>query len=612
MENYFKLKSMTKIKSNSTSKNSEVIDIDDLKNFDFKSLVNHFEVLLADENWKNRIKKIQELVTIFEHKYKNESLLMKSKHIKKVGNEIDFTFNPEYKIKFDQISKDFKYRKKILYKERENTQKTNLEKKLKIIEDLKGLINVDQNINSIYKKFRTLQDSWHKTGSIPNSQNLNVWNTYKHHVEIFYDFLHLNRELREIDFKHNLHEKIKIIEKAEKLADSIDIIKASRDLNSLHRLWKNELGPVAKEHNEGLWERFQKASKLIHSKRQEYNKNYESILKENYQKKLILIKRFEEIKESSPSEYRDWQKILSEHNQLRIEFQKISPLKKKESKETWNKFRIINKEINRNKNSFFKKQKSIQKNNINDKKVLIDKVKIILKKEKWSEHIEEIKLIQKEWNKIGFVSKNISQKLWSEFNSSCNLFFERLKKGYKKISLEEEKILKKKDEFISSLDKEIIPGEIEELNKFIHEKWENFNSIGNLKSNAYMISFTNFSKALNKLIGGLKLKKSDNETVKFNIKILGIEKDPKKIKNEVQLLKRKIEDINSKVLQLENNIDFFSDSSNKNPLIKDVLEKISDHKNESIFLDNCLSRLKSIERKIKKNLGPKKINSEDN
>ena len=603
---------MTKIKSNSTSKNSEVIDIDDLKNFDFKSLVNHFEVLLADENWKNRIKKIQELVTIFEHKYKNESLLMKSKHIKKVGNEIDFTFNPEYKIKFDQISKDFKFRKKILYKERENTQKTNLEKKLKIIEDLKGLINVDQNINSIYKKFRTLQDSWHKTGSIPNSQNLNVWNTYKHHVEIFYDFLHLNRELREIDFKHNLHEKIKIIEKAETLADSTDIIKASRDLNSLHRLWKNELGPVAKEHNEGLWKRFQKASKLIHSKRQEYNKNYESILKENYQKKLILIKRFEEIKESSPSEYRDWQKILSEHNQLRIEFQKISPLKKKESKETWNKFRIINKEINRNKNSFFKKQKSVQKNNINDKNILIDKVKIILKKEKWSEHIEEIKLIQKEWNKIGFVSKNISQKLWSEFNSSCNLFFERLKKGYKKISLEEEKILKKKDEFISSLEKEKIPDEIKELNKFIHAKWENFNSIGNLKSNAYMISFTNFSTALNKLIGGLKLKKSDNETVKFNIKILGIEKDPKKIKNEVQLLKRKIEDINSKVLQLENNIDFFSDSSSKNPLIKDVLEKISDHKNESIFLDNCLSRLKSIERKIKKNLEPKKINSEDN
>ena len=603
---------MTKIKTNSSSKNSEVIDMDDLKNFDFKSLVNHFEVLLADENWKNRIKKIQELVTFFEHKYKNESLLMKSKHIKKGGDEIDFTFNPEYKIKFDQISKDFKYRKKMLYKERENTQKTNLEKKLKIIEDLKGLINVDQNINSIYKRFRTLQDSWHKTGSIPNSQNLNVWNTYKHHVEIFYDFLHLNRELREIDFKHNLDEKIKIIEKAETLADSTNIIKASRDLNSLHRLWKNELGPVAKEHNEGLWKRFQKASKLIHSKRQEYNKNYESILKENYQKKLILIKRLEEIKESSPSDYRDWQKILSEHNQVRIEFQKISPLKKKESKETWNKFRIINKEINRNKNSFFKKQKSIQKNNINNKKVLIEKVKIILKKEKWPEHIEEIKVIQKEWNKIGFVPKNISQKLWGEFNSSCNLFFERLKKGYKKISLEEEKILKKKDEFISSLEKEKIPGEIEQLNEFIHEKWENFNSIGNLKSNAYMISFNNFSKALNKLIGGLKLKKSDNETVKFNIKMLGIEKDPKKIKNEVQLLKRKIEDINSKVLQLENNIDFFSDSSSKNPLIKDVLEKISGHKNESIFLNNCLSRLKSIERKIKKNLEPKKINSENN
>ncbi len=603
---------MTKIKLDSTSKKGEVIDTDDLKKLDFKSLINHFGILLGDEKWKNSIKKIQQLVTIFESKYKDEFHLMRSKHIKKGGDEIDFTFHPEYKIKFDQIFKDFRHRKKLFYRERQNTQKTNLEKKLKIIEDLKGLINVDENINSIYKKFRMLQDSWHKTGSIPNSQNLNVWNTYKHHVEIFYDFLHLNRELRDIDFKHNLNEKIKIIERTEELADSKDIIKASRDLNSLHRLWKNELGPVAKEHNENLWKRFQKASKLIHSKRQQYNKNYENILKENYQKKLILIKRMEEIKNSSPSEYKDWQKILSEHNQVRMEFQKISPLKKKESKETWNKFRIINKEINRNKNSFFKKQKTVQKNNINDKRVLIDKVKKILEKEDWSEHIEEIKLIQKEWNKIGFVSKNISQKLWNEFNLSCNVFFQRLKKGYKKISAEDEKILKKKDEFISLLDKEKTPGKIEELNKFINEKWENFNSIGDLKNNADAISFNNFSTALNKLIDRLNLNKSDNESVKFNIKLLGIEKDPKKIKNEELVLKRKIEDINSKVLQLENNIDFFLDSSSKNPLIKEVLEKISAHKNQSVFLDNCLSRLKSIERKIIKDLEPKKINSEDN
>lgn len=236
----------------------------------------------------------------------------------------------------------------------------------------------------------------------------------------------------------------------------------------------------------------------------------------------------------------------------------------------------------------------------------------ILEKEDWSNRSEEIKSIQKEWTKIGFISKNISQKLWTEFNSSCNLFFERLKKGYKKISVEEEKILKKKDEFISSLDKEKMPGKIEDLKEFINEKWQDFNSIGSLKYSANLVSFNNFSTALNKLIDGLKLKKLDNESIKFNIKLLGIEKDPVKIKNELIILKRKIEDINSKVLQLENNIDFFSDSSSENPLIKEVLEKINDYKIKSHFLDDCLSRLKSIERKMNKNLETKKINSENN
>ena len=603
---------MDKLNSDSTSKKNKVLDKVDFKNYDFKSLIDHFELILSDESWKNRLKEVQDLVNIFETKYKNEFLSAKLDFIKEGGNEMDFRFLPEYKIKFDEIFRDYRRRKKVLFKERKNNQKDNLEKKLKLIEDLKALINIEENINSIYKKFKTIQENWHKIGPVPNSHNLNLWNTYKHHTEIFYDFLHLNRELREIDFKHNYDEKIKIIEKAEALVNSKDIFKASRDLNLLHRHWKNELGPVAKKHNETLWKRFQIASKSIHSKRQEFNKNYDSILNDNYQKKLSLIKKMEEIKNSKPSNFKDWQKNLDEHNKVRLEFQEISPLRKNESKETWNQFRKINKEINRNKKSFFKEQKKIQKNNINQKKDLIDKVRKILEKEDWSNRSEEIKSIQKEWTKIGFISKNISQKLWAEFNSSCNLFFERLKKGYKKISVEEEKILKKKDEFISSLDKEKMPGKIEDLKEFINEKWQDFNSIGSLKYSANLVSFNNFSTALNKLIDGLKLKKLDNESIKFNIKLLGIEKDPMKIKNELIILKRKIEDINSKVLQLENNIDFFSDSSSENPLIKEVLEKINDHKIKSHFLDDCLSRLKSIERKMNKNLETKKINSENN
>ena len=124
------------------------------------------------------------------------------------------------------------------------------ERKQEIIENLKNLINVDENINTIYKKFRNYQESWHRTGPVPRNQSNNIWQTYKHHTEIFYDFLHLNRELRDLDFKHNYEEKIKIIDQAEKLSEIPDILKASRDLNILHMLWKNDLGPVAKEQRE--------------------------------------------------------------------------------------------------------------------------------------------------------------------------------------------------------------------------------------------------------------------------------------------------------------------------------------------------------------------------
>ena len=175
-------------------------------------------------------------------------------------NEIDFYFKPQHKNIFDQLVREFKKNKRTYFQEREQSQKINLDRKLEIIEQLKELINIDENINVTYKKFKHLQESWHKTGHVPRAQSNNIWQTYKHHTEIFYDFLHLNRELRDLDFKHNYEEKIKIIEQAETLSEIPDVLKASRDLNTLHRLWKNDLGPVAKEHREKLWARFQAAS----------------------------------------------------------------------------------------------------------------------------------------------------------------------------------------------------------------------------------------------------------------------------------------------------------------------------------------------------------------
>ncbi|MDA8758374.1 DUF349 domain-containing protein, partial [Flavobacteriaceae bacterium] len=182
----------------------------DFSQLSFTELVEEFQKRIKAEQWFTDDKNIKEIIHTFETKFKSEIQEKKEDFIKEGGNEIDFYFKPQYKNAFDQNFREYKKNKRTYFQEREQAQKLNLDRKLEIIESLKELINIDENINTIYKKFKNLQDSWHKTGPVPRAQSNNVWQTYKHHTEIFYDFLHLNRELRDLDFKHNYEEKIKI------------------------------------------------------------------------------------------------------------------------------------------------------------------------------------------------------------------------------------------------------------------------------------------------------------------------------------------------------------------------------------------------------------------
>ena len=473
--------------------------------YSISELIEEFEKLSKLDKWYNKNKIIQEIISQFELKFKIEVQAKKDFFLKEGGNEIDFYFLPSYKNNFDKLLKDYKKKKRNYFQEREENQRLNLERKLEIIETLKGLINVDENINKIYKKFRILQESWHKTGPVPRSQSNNIWQTFKHHTEIFYDFLHLNRELRDLDFKHNYEEKIKIIEQAEKLSEIPDVLKASRDLNTLHRLWKNDLGPVAKEHRDELWARFQKASNTIHNRRQDFDKEYDIILEKNLLKKNKLISKLEEIEKNPPKNHKEWRKSIDDLNKIRGEFESIGQVTKKYNKSTWSRYRELSREINREKNKFYKFQKIEQRKNIELKKTLINEVKDILEKDDWNDYNNRMKEIQKDWKDIGFIQRKISNQLWEEFRSNCNLYFDRIKDGYEKNSKKELEIKKKKVTFIDGIKDFKIPSEIEEFKIFSSEQWNEFIKIGDIKeiSNKKLISsynkeFVNINKKFGK------------------------------------------------------------------------------------------------------------------
>ncbi|MDC0630027.1 DUF349 domain-containing protein, partial [Flavobacteriaceae bacterium] len=269
-----------------------------------ETLISEFKRLLKTENIQTVRNAINDVKNNFNAKFSVLIAEKKEAFLAEGGNSIDFEFSSPLKKEFNALSKTFRERYQSFQKNKTEQLKQNLETRLQIIEEIKGLINVEGDIHSAYKTFKNLQERWRNTGQIPASENNNTWNNYRHHVEIFYGFLHLNRDLRDLDYKHNLEQKQKIIIRTEELAKETNLNRAFRELQALHKIWKEELGPVAKAYKDELWDRFSAATKVINDKRQ-------SQLEEQFEKNLIvkkdLIAKIEAISEKSITSHKEWQ-----------------------------------------------------------------------------------------------------------------------------------------------------------------------------------------------------------------------------------------------------------------------------------------------------------------
>ena len=570
---------------------SKEINISELS---IDALIDLLSNVTTGDDWFKNHKQILSINSAFEEKFQADLEINKQSFIKEGGNEIDFYFKPEYKKKFDQIGYDYREKRRNHYKSQEATQKVNLEKKKAIIEEIKNLINIEQNINTIYNSFRALQESWYNTGPIPRADNQNIWETYKHHVERFYDFLHLNRELRDLDFKHNYEEKLKIIEQAEALQQVPDIVRASRDLNTLHQLWKNDLGPVAKEHSEDLWNRFQEASRVIQSKRQTYQKDMVGAMKENLEKKETLLKEMKSLTESPLDTHKAWQNAINKYNKLREDFKTIGYVPAKESKATWQEFRDIGREFMRLKNVFYKEQKKEYNQNIDGKKALIKKSKAIVDSETWESRVQEMKDLQKEWRGVGFVPRKLDNKLWDEFSEVQKIFFDRLKTGFQHLSSEQEAMQKEKLAQIDKLKTFTFSSDIKVLKEEYNNFWDTWKAISRLDTgNQEKINYS-FSNALLAGVKKVELDKDAKNEVLIDLNALILQGDSKRLQQELQTARTNVSTLKAELTQLENNLAFFSNSSSENPLFKNVEKQIKSCQNKIDKATEDHIRLKQI------------------
>ena len=546
----------------------------DFSKLSINELIEAFKKITTGKQWLRSYSHIQSINRLYEEKFHADFEATKKVFIDNGGNEIDFLFKPEYKKQFDQFSYEYKNQRRNYFKEQEAAHKVNLEHKKAIIEEIKALVGADKNIDIIYRSFRTLQESWYSTGPVSRSENQNLWETYKHHVERFYDFLHLNRELRELDFKHNYEEKLKIIERAEVLKNLPDVIRASRDLNILHQLWKNDLGPVAKEHREVLWKRFQEATKIIQVRRQEYQKDITVAMKENFEKKKTLLKEMQKLAENEPQSHNAWQTTLEKFNKFRDDFKNIGYLQSKESKVTWQEFREIGRDFMQKKNIFYKKQKQEYNQSIDAKKGLIEKSKTILNSSEWDSMVLKMKDIQKKWKSIGFVPKKLENKLWSEFSKVHKTYFDRIKSGYQHLSSEQEVLQNEKLDAIEILKSTKFSEDSEKLIFELTKIWQNWNGISKIGGQTEFELNKNFSTTLYIAISKLNLDKIALKQVKFKLDSILLQNDPNKLQKKLNEVKSNLSKLKTEHTQLENNLDFFSHSSSENPLYKNVEKQI--------------------------------------
>ena len=552
----------------------------DYHSMSLQDLATELNRLLKHHKIQTISKQVNQIKAEFNAKFNQLLEEKKEEFLNDGGNEIDFYYTNDAKKLFNQLYKDYKQAINTYYKEREQNLKQNLDNRLGIIEEIKGLLNVEENINTTYKHFKDLQEKWRNAGPIPRDKYNNAWNTYHHHVERFYDFLHLNNDLRDMDFKHNYEQKLKIIERAEDLVKDDNINRTFRELQVLHKLWKEELGPVAKEHREEIWERFSKATKTIHDKRQAYYADLDKAYEKNLEKKEDIIAKIQAIADDSANSHGAWQKKIREVEALRESFFTAGKVPLKVNEATWAKFKDTVRSFNRGKNKFYKELKKDQYENLQKKRELIK----IAEENKDSDDFEVVtplmKKIQSDWKKIGHVPRRDSDKIWKQFKDACNYYFDRMHAQRKAENQHLYDAFDKKVKLLEELKAMTFSGDNKADVEALKARIADWKAVGYVPQNKRYID-GKFYKAIDDAFDQLKMDKSKLDMVKFESKLENLannDNDTRLLDNEQNFIRKKIGEVQSEITQLENNLQFFSNVDETNPLVKDVLKNIDKHK----------------------------------
>lgn len=534
-----------------------------------QNLVNNFPLQQLKEIMDN-------IPEIFENRYRQEEGKALADFTADGSPAEDFQYNSNTKERFLSLLKNYKDKKAEAAKKNEVEREENLRIKLQLIEELKELVQKEEALNQTFQEFKDIQERWRNTGTVPQNRINDLLETYHHHVENFYNYIKINKELRDLDLKRNFDAKITLCEEAEKLAENSDINEAFKQLQLLHARWK-EIGPIHKDQKETVWGRFKEATNKINDS---YHNFFEDLKKEqenNLKLKEGLCEKAAVLSEGEYKTINEWHTAAQSLIDLQEEWKHTGLVPIRERNKIYKKFRSLCDAFFDRKREFYKTLQAEQENNLKAKIALCEKAEALQDSTDWKVTTDKLIALQKEWKKIGAAPQKYSNKVWNRFRAACDIFFNNKSNYLKNIDTEQEKNLELKKTLLEEV-KQFTPSDnndatLQQLKEF-QARWA---AIGFVPIKEKEAIQDEFRKIINAHFDKLNLDEFDKILEKYRAKIHSLdsgENKESKIISEREKLVGKIRQLETDINTWENNIGFITKSNKSESLIRELTFKI--------------------------------------
>jgi len=562
-----------------------------------EDLVKVLEDLLNKKTFDQWRREVDEINSVYEKKVEEELAEKKKKFLEEGGLEQDFkpVEDPAEK-QMSELQDKIKTLKADFNKQLEQTKEENLIKKQEILEEFRILMEGQEGFENTFRKFKQLQNKWFDAGIVPKQNVRDLWNSYNYFVDKFNDYVNINRELRAMDLKKNLELKTKLCEKAEALTAEPNIANAFKILQKYHSQWR-EIGPVPREDKDAIWNRFKSATSEINKAHQNFQAELKDSLVENLEHKKRLCEKAEEFSALEPANHAEWMQITNELLAIQKEWKTIGYAPKKDNNLIYSRFRKACDIFFEKKAAFYSETFEHQKENLEKKKKIVELARELKDSTEWKPTTDKLIELQKEWKEVGPVPRKESDRLWKQFRSACDYFFNKKSEFFSGKNESYDDNLKAKQDLIAEM-KKYKPGNKKECIEALEEFQKRYNSIGFVPVEQKDSIREEYQAAADALIDTLKSSDTDRDLVRYRIRISSIITNPRadnKLRFERDKLMNKLQQLRTDIGVWENNIGFFKQTKSSEAMISDFTDKIDDAKSRIEMLENKIQIIDELE-----------------